>query len=451
MIGIWSFNLKPHVWLAFAHAIALPALADGIDLVGDHRLSGTVRSISDVGVVELVSELSPEPIFLDAAAVEKVDFSQPAESSESPGAMVELINGDLLPAALESLDHEFLTVSAPDVGTLKLPRSVLKSVQLGISKRKLIYAGPRNLEEWLSAGDGVRKWDFEDDALVANGPAHATGTFETPLRFVIRFQLKWQGNPNFQIYFADPLQVRGEAADRYYLQFGGAGLEIKREAIKGSRYTSVILSNRTPELCPDQKLDIEIRVDRKSSRLHLLLNGEPESAGIDPLPEAPTGGGISLVSNSSTGNEIVIRDIEITELDDAAVRHRTEDRGNPKMDSLISREDDRWGGLLTAIRKDVDGLVFAFKSDFQDEPLELLESDVSTVFFAGDERSDDQNQGNPFVLRLQENGLLRVSSCSFTETHVTAAHPLLGPLTIRRVGVTALERYAPATGGKPKK
>ena len=451
MIGIRSSDLRPRLWLLLAHVVAFPAFADGIALKGDNSLSGTIRSINQAGVVELSSVLSPEPVFLKAGSVEKVEFSPPAESLQSPGAVVELVNGDLLPASLEALDDGFLTVDAPVVGRLNLPRAVVKSVQFGIHKRKLIYAGPRNLEEWLSDGDGVRNWRFENNALVADGPAHATRTFDTPTRFVLRFHLKWQGNPNFQIYFADPLNPRGEASDRYYLQFGGAGLELKREAAKGNRYTTVILSNRTPELCPDQQLEVEIRVDRKASRLHLFLNGEPEGAGIDPLPLAPTGKGISLVSNSSNGNEMEVRNIEILELDDAKVRHRAEDRGNPKTDSLISRDDDRWGGRLTSIRKSADGLVFSFKSDFQEEPLELLETDVSTIFFAAADGPEVKKDGNPFVLRLQENGSLRVSSCSFTETTVTAVHPLLGPLTLRRSGVTAMERPTTATPGEPEK
>jgi hypothetical protein len=443
--------MRPHLWLLLPHVVAFPAFADGIALKGDNSLSGTIRSINEEGVVELSSVLSPEPVFLKAESVEKVEFSPAAESLQSPGAVVELVNGDLLPASLEALDDEFLRVDAPVVGRLNLPRAVVKSVQLGIHKRKLIYAGPRNLEEWLSDGDGVRNWRFENNALVADGPAHATRTFDTPTRFVLRFHLKWQGNPNFQIYFADPLNPRGEASDRYYLQFGGAGLELKREATTGRRGTSVILSNRTPELCPDQQLEVEIRVDRKASRLHLFLNGEPEGAGIDPLPAAPTGKGISLVSNSCSGNEMEVRSIEILELDDSKFRHRAEDRGNPKTDSLISRDDDCWGGSLTSIRKSAEGLVFFFKSDFQEEPLELLETDVSTIFFATADGTEVKKDGNPFVLRLQENGSLRVSSCSFTETTVTAVHPLLGPLILRRSGVSAMERPATATPGEPEK
>ncbi len=430
---------------------AVPAHADEISLTGEASLSGTIRSISDTGVVELATAISPDPVLLRAGAVEKVVFSPPQDSPDMPGAVAELVNGDLLPVTIEGLDDKSLTVRTMDAGRLVIPRTALKSLQLGVHKRRLVYSGPKNIDEWTGDAEGSRNWRFENNGLVANGPAHAAKDFDTPAQFVFRFSLKWQGNPNFQIYFADPLRPKGEVSDRYYLQFAGAGMELKRESTKGNRYTTVILSNRTPEQFSDNSLEVEIRVDRKTARLHLFLNGEPEGAGIDPAKDVPQGGGVTLVNNAPNGTEQEIRDIEILELDDSRGRHRSEERGDPKTDSLISRDDDRWGGRLSDIRKTADGLVFSFKSDFQDAPLELLASDVSTVFFASPDDSKKTDAPHPFVLRLQANGSLRVSSCSFTENSVSASHSLLGPLVIRRSGISALERLEPKPKEAPEK
>jgi hypothetical protein len=451
MIGTQNSNLALRLSVIVFTAAGL-ALADEISLTGRDKLSGTIRSIDGAGVVELATPNSPDPIFLSAGSVKKVQFSPPKDDSFSPAAMVGLLNGDLIPASIESLDENNLTVVTEDAGRLVLPRETLKNLQLGIQKRKVIYTGPKSLEEWAGENDVGKNWRFENNALIASGPAYVFKNFETPQQFVIRFTLKWEGNPNYQIFFADPLKPRGEASDRYYLQFNGAGLELKREASKGNRYTPVVLlSNRTPDIYPNNRLDVEIRVDRKASRLHILLNGEPEAAGIDPIPGAPTGKGITLISNSTNGSEQEIRGLEILEFDDARIRHRTEDRGNPKTDSLISRDDDRWGGHLREIKRSAEGLVFSFKSDFQDEPLELLETDVSTVFFAKTKEIADPGQDNPFILRLQDSGFLRVSSCSFSETTVTAVHPLLGSLSIRRAGIAALERPDSKPREEPEK
>ncbi len=433
--------------------VAAGGLLHGDELIlnGGAQLTGTVRSITEAGVLELASELSPDPIWLKSAALEKVLFSSSDAPPKPPPALIELINGDRLPASLESFDDRVLVVSSPEAGRLEIPRNALKSLQLGIRQRNLIYAGPRDLEEWSGEGD-VKNWIFEGGQLVANGPATASKNFALPAQFILRFTLHWQPKqiPNFQVYFADPLKAKGELCDRYYLQFGGAGLEIKREAAKGQRWSTIVVLNRSPNLYPGQQLQVELRVDRKGSRLQLLLNGEPEGQFIDHIPSIPDGSGITLVCNSQSSSPQRIGDIEILELDDAPDRHHAEERGDTKTDSLISSEDDRWSGHLMEILPGAAAeQVFRFKSAFQEGGvLEIPAGDVSTVFFAtkdaGKPAAQPAAAPNPLVLRLRGQGSLRVASCVFTGDTVVADHPLLGRLNLRRDGIGAIERIAVA-------
>ena len=445
-------NSNFNCWLALVLAGSAPCVlrADDLTLADDARLTGTVRSINEAGVVELASVLSPEPLHLMAGAVAKVEFSAPESVPHPPGTLIELTNGDLLPATIESLDDKNLTVATADAGRMTIPRVALKSMQLGVHKRRVIYAGPKNLEEWSRDGDGAKSWTFANKSLVSSGPAKASKNFETPQQFILKFTLKWQGIPGFQIFFADPLTPKAEAVDRYYMQFNGAGLEVKRESTQGQHYPpSVMIPPITPDKFPTSQVDVEIRVDRKTSRLHLFLNGEPECSGVDPVAKPPAGGGVTLVSTTTAGTNQEILDIEVIEFDNTRTRHRAEDRGNPKTDSLISRDEDRWGGHLTGIRPGPDGVVFSFKSDFQEEPLELAEADVSTIFFAKPEEEAAPAQVHPFALRLRGEGSLRVSSCTFSEDAISARHPLLGALKISRTGVLALERLASKPEAKP--
>ncbi len=435
--------------LLLALLLAGSVRADNLTLTDEARLTGTVRSIDAAGLVELASTLSAEPLLLKPGAVEKVEFTSPEAVAKPPGALIELTNGDLLPATVVSLDEENLNVLTPDAGPLTIPRGFLKSMQFGVHQRKVVYAGPKNAEEWSHDGDGLKTWTYANKALVASGPADASKSFELPLQFVLKFTLKWQANPSFQIYFADPLTPKTDAVDRYYLQFNAAGLEIKRESSEGQHFSTVMLLGRTPDNFPANQLDVEIRVDRKTSRLHLMLNGESEGAGVDPVGKPPVGNGVSFVTTSPTGTTQEIRGIEISEFDNTRVRHRAEDRGDLKTDSLISRDDDRWGGRLTRIQKGADGPVFFFKSDFQEAPLELSEAVVSTIFFASPGPAPAPERVHPFALRLRGEGSLRVESCTFAEDSVTARHPLLGDLKISRTGVAALERLEPEPAAKP--
>jgi hypothetical protein len=425
-------------------------LADNLSLATDARLTGTVRSINEAGVIELSTILSPDPVLLKSGSVSKVEFSASERRPAYPGMIVELANGDLLPVAVESLDEKNLNITTLDAGQLSVPRTLVKTLQIGVHQKKVIYSGPLSLEEWMQDGSENTQWKFSNKTLISNGPGSISRNIETPRQFILKFTLKWQANPRFRIYFADPLAAKGTAVDRYFLQYNSAGLEIKRESVKGQRFPTVInLPARTPDQFPNNQIEVEIRVDRKASRIHLFINGEPEAAGVDPVGSAPVGNGITLISSASAGEVQEIRNLEILELDNAGARHRSEDRGNLKNDSLISRDEDRWSGHLTSIRKGAEGAVFSFKSDFQADPLELAEADVSTVFFANPQPSAPP-PAKFFTLRLSGGGSLRVSSCTFMDSSITASHPLLGVLKINRDGVLAIDYLDSKTEPKLK-
>ncbi len=446
-------NITGRSILLCGFGIALPLSADDLTLVdGASHLTGTVRSIDADGRVELSSPLSPEPLLLKADRIEKVEFSNGDTTEEPPSALVQLTNGDLLPATVESLDDRNLTINSPDAGRLEILRNHLTSAQFGIRPHEVLYSGPKSLNEWAGNWGDPNNWTFARGSLVANGPATAARKFTLPRQFILRFTLVWEAKevPNFKVYFADPLTGKPQPCDRYYLQFGGAGLEIKREASEGRRYNPILQLNRTPNQYPDHELKVEIHVNRNDSRLQLFLNGEPEDKKADPISPVPDGSGITLICNAPSGNVQQIRDIEITEFDDSRVRHHSEERGNPQEDSLISREEDRWGGRLIDIGKTADGTVFRFKSDFRNDPLEIPETDVSTVFFASEEAGGSDGRQAPFVIRLRGEGSLRVTSCRFTQDTVSAIHPLLGPLELRRDGIVSMQRSNPEPNPAPE-
>jgi hypothetical protein len=433
---IISFNL------ACACSLSGSLNADDVLLSDGARVTGSVRSILESGVIELTSELSPLPLCLRIDTVQKVQFSPNDTLPPPPPTLLELTNGDRIHVTLETLDDRILTVISPDAGRLQIPRESLKCIQLGLLQKQAIYSGPRNLDEWKTSNGQPRNWTFDRHSLIANGPAMASTLLALPQQFILRFSLKWQPRqiPNFQIFFADPLKTKGDFCNRYYLQYGGAGLEIKREASTGKRYNSLMQLNRNPDQYPDHQLRVELRVNRKDARMQLLLNGKSEGEFADPFPTPPDGSGLTLVSNAPSGTPQEISNIEVLKLDDSRSRHRAEDRGNPKIDSLISLEDDRWGGHLIGIRNTQGRQLFLFKNDFKNDTSEIPVADLSTVFFATAEPKIHSPAIPLFSLRLRGEGLLRVSSCLLRDNSMAIIHPLLGPLNILRHGVVSIER-----------
>jgi hypothetical protein len=404
--------------------------ADHLVLTENTRLTGTLRSIDEKGIIELATDIAPKSILLKPGVVQKVEFSSPA--------------------TIDGLNEKELAVTTPDAGRFVIARAALKSMQLGFLQQKTIYHGPKSHKEWKSAGNESGSWQFSNNSLTADGPAVASSKFDVSSQFTLKFTLKWKTDPEFKIFFADPLTPNINPVDRYYMEFNTSGFVINREASQGKQFHSVILLPRcTPEQYPENQLVVEIRVDRKNSRIELLLNDEPETKGVDPTGGPPNGNGISLVSLSPIGFEQVISNIEILEFDNSKASHLAEERENPKSDSLISRHEDRWSGSLLGIRQTAEGSILTFKSDFQEDPLELNEDEVSTIFFAQSEVVSER--GGDYALRLSGNGLLKVSSCSFSNDFITAQHQLLGPIKINRSRVTALEWMPSEAVVKPQK
>jgi len=446
------FNTLLTAILVCGYGLTIPMSADNLTFAdGSSQLTGTVRSIDEADRLEFLSPLSPQPLLLKGETIEKVEFSMSNDAPALPTALIELTNGDLLPAAIESLDDRMLTVTSPSAGRLAIHRNNLSSLQLGIHQRNLVYAGPNGLDEWIEGQPDSKNWKFINNSLTARGSATASMKIAAlPRQFILRFTLKWKDKqaPNFQVYFADPLKAKGAPSDRYYLQFGSAGLEIKREASKGKRYNTIAQLNRTPNQFPDRQIEVEIRNDRNGSRLQLFLNGEPEGEFIDPISPVPDGSGITLVSNAPTGSIQEILHIEVLEYNDSRMRHHAEERGDPKTDSLISIEDDRWSGKLTKINKTPEGSMFHFfNSNVQTDPFEIPETDVSTVFFASENFVKAGGEAPRLILNLRGEGSLRVNSCRFTDDTAFADHPLLGRLELRRRNIISIVRSQPT---KPK-
>ena len=450
MMPILRSNAFPrsHIFAGCVLILSAGSRADEVRLMDGGRFSGNVLSIQEGGAIQLESPLTTEPLALRGDAVKEVEFSH-AEAQPMPSGdtRILLVNGDFLTGSLLGYSRGGgVLIDAEDMGELEIPPRHLRSLTLGVRAARTIYQGPDDPANWMS--DDRRRaqnWRLAGDRLTIDGTGQIGRMLDLPDHYVIRFNLRWQGQPNFQLGFSDPLEEQHERVDRYYLQFGRAGLEIKRESSTGRRYHTVGTLNRTPDQFQNRNMDIELRVDRNQSVIHLAINGQTEGRFADPFDNPPTAGGISLVSNASAGNQHEIRNLTIENRhQEAPPSDRIGDRGeDPTRDALIIRQGDHYSGVLESIRRKEDDLIFTMKVDFREQPMEILGEDVAVIHFAS--KNDDQTPPEAvaaagFVLQLHDRGRLAVNRSSFEGTRVMAEHPLLGSLTMSRDRVSALER-----------
>lgn len=424
--------------------------ADDLYLDGAERLSGCVRAINANGSVLLETPLAPEPIPLKPNCVRKVIFSDHQAKPSAATCGVILINGDILPGDVETVDNTNLTLNSSIGGHFTIPRTSIQSLLLGASQTKAIYAGPDRLTDWSRDPATAEHWTFQDSALRVRGTGKISRKFDLPQQFIFRFKLSWTDEPNIKVYFAAAPGSGETALDRYYLTFSGAGIEIKREASSGRRYTTIATLQRLPKQYPGKHLTIEIRVDRLGKNLQLYLNDEPEGPFKDPSDKAPSANGIIIESMIDDASSLQLRNIELYEWNLKGERRRTEDRGDVTKDVLITSDSQRHSGTLVETKQSPDGLLYVFKSAFQDEAIEVPEGEISTLFFVGKKTTAAAAPKDPYTLLLHGGGSLHVSACAFDGEQVEATHPLLGKLTLQREGIAAFERAKPTTKEAPQ-
>jgi hypothetical protein len=418
---------------------ACSAMAADVSLKGDAKLSGDITAIAADGTVTLLSPISENALILSADQVERIAFGNAAKSPGLPEQRIELSNGDILPVKVTSMEGGLFKVESPVLGSLAIPRDAVSSLQLGIVPKKVIYGGQKGIDGWTRDERGAQVWNYENGRFLASGQGALARDVDLPGKFILKFTFGWQNNPNFQFGFAHPPLSRGARQDKYVAEFSGSGFGVFREATNRIR-TPIILQARSPEQVAKRSMDVEIRVDRTRGLLELRIDGELVGRYTDPLEPIPAGTWVSIISNAAGESGQYLRDLMILDWDDRGDRHRSEERGDGKDDSLIGRYGERFGGKLESIRANGASTVYVFKSDFQKEPLELPEEEVSTLFLGGQGKSSKSATTGGLILGLRGQGSMRVSSCVLEGDSVKVEHPLLGSLEFGREGISSLER-----------
>ncbi|MEP4079708.1 hypothetical protein [Haloferula sp.] len=416
-------------------ALQIPLSADELELADGGKLNGVVRSITPNGIITADLAITDEPAEILADKVSRVRFGK-AIRNYGHDTMLTLINGDRLPCDITSISESEMMISTGYAGPLTIPRKNITTVQLGIRPRKTIYSGPEDLNHW----DVGNNWHFEDGALVSDGSGSVSREFkDLPDSFSFSLQLKWADKPMFKVFFSsDSSTSSGGNHDRYFMQVGSAGIEIKRQSSGKNSYHSLIVVNRSIDTFKDRKANFEIRFDHRQQRLLLYIDGQLEGQATDPLPMIPEGKTVVFRSDASKAEAHRVSSILLREWDAAGERHRSEDRGDFGEDALINNKGERFGGRLQESKVSKNAMTFLFKSPLAPEALQIPAAEVSTLFF---EKTDTEESATPpLVLGLSGSGTIGARSCTFGPDKVELTHPLLGPLKLNRDVVMMLQR-----------
>lgn len=425
-------NLRLLLACSLSCPVALLA-EDRISLKDGSILSGTVLSIEADGKVVIDSSLSSKPILLRGKALRSISFDIAVSSQPGHPELLHLVNGDILPGTLRSLDEKELLFQTWYAGEIRVERRFAKAIDFGVTPQKLVYQGPKGLAEWINNDD----WEFEDGKLVCSTSGTIAREKILPKQFILRFRLEWENSPNFRIYFCDDYLKRTGNADRYYFEFNSAGSQLKRQTSKGDRrWFNLAQSHRRPEEFKGRGVDVEIRVDRVRRQIFLYLNGEKLQRTPDPIDSFPTGTGIMLQSQAGGDLKNIIPRIEIFEWDAITELRRDEGHDDPKTDGLVDVEGQHISGRAVRLEKR-DGIHrVIFESPFNKKPLDVRTSRISSLYFKTE--GEPPKGSAPIRFKLRGGGELQLSSLALGDKSLSAKHPLLSDLTLSREALEQL-------------
>ncbi len=440
-----TLTMRAIIWLAaVAHAFA--SIAQAKDIIslsgGTSRITGQVTSISEEGNVEIHSALAPQPIVIHAAAIDLIELTHDQKPSDAPDALIELINGDVIAASIESMDAQGVTVNSPHFGHLEFSREFVAAIRNRHQTPRLIYHGPKDESEWTSEQDESGEWRIEDRRLLFAGHAQTARHFELPKSFTLKFTLVWQEDtmPNFRITLADPLDQKRNPVDRYGFSLRETGMEITRESSDGKKFHSLVKITASQLPLDHRRLEIDWRVDRLTGQMVLQVQKTLVKEFTDPVPNIPKGDGLRIMCIPEQGSFHEVRDIKIYGHGELTASATAAGPANPPADVLVSREHDHWVGKLDSISTQNGELTYFFTTSEEQLQMEISEKDLSMVRLSSPQKSADTAIAPNFQLSLVHGGRLTVESCHGQEEKLTAKHSLMGALTFPAEGVLSIKR-----------
>lgn len=416
--------------------------ADLVKLASGGTLSGDVMAIKRDGSLVMAVPMAKKPLHIRSSHTKHISFLSNQSAFHDHDALFTLVNGDRLSGDLISIDADHVIAKTSFSEQLEIPRQTIHSIKTSIRPRALVYPDLLDKKLWTA----MENWTIENEALVATDRGHASCKLEDlPSSFSLAFDLKWETNPNFKLYFcSDDQSPRRQNQNRYYLQFARAGFEIKRESEGKNPYSSIGIVNRKPSDFPKNQVHIELRVDRKEKKILLFLNGELQGQYNDPENPSPSGNFLIFSNNDRNTKHISVSNIEVREWDIMTERHHNEDRGIAEVDSLIDHEGQRFGGkLVKTIQADKKQVVL-FQSPHYPEALEIPSDLISTIFL---QTKTHEPSPTPWSLEISESEKLSLQDVTLSSTDLNGTHPLLGEITIPNFSLKSLTHTAP---GKEK-
>lgn len=401
---------------------------DQITLKNEDLFFGKVIALKD-GLIEVATPHSDTPLKVLNKDLLRLNFADTATSElEKNSQKLKLKNGDSFPGEVVALSETHLTFQTWFAGTLEIPRTQIESVFFGVTPQPTLYRGPKGIDSWTQSNEN--RWKFTNGVMLS----HAAGFIGKKLpisgNFIFSTIVSWASSPNMKIHLCtDNESPNGKTTGNGYLiKVNPTEIQVSRVIPPKSPKILITHSVKLRDL-PSKKVQIELRVNRKTGNLQLYLDGRKLEQGIDPS-EAPTGSCLIFESMTSGSGGTQVMDLHIQEWDTTTQRSRLEPRAADDKDTLSVGDGDRFSGQILSYDPEKPETPFVIQTALSPDPIAIPLEDCAVMYFANGQ--DNPSTKGQYQLDLRTGGSLTFSGIQLGEKKLTATHPWLGQLKIDR-------------------
>jgi len=405
---------------------------DQITLKNKNIFIGKVVALND-GIIELKTPHSASPLKVLNDGLLQLHFAD-TDQSELPkdSQILHLHNGDYFPGNITQLSETHLSFQTWFAGTLEVPRTMIQSLNFGMTPQRIIAQGPKNISDWTQGRNS--SWEIENGIMSSSRDGFVGKDFALPESFIFGIHFNSNDSPNFRIHLcSDGLdETSKKNSDSYMIAINRNGIDVKRvipAKSKGPSYRTLITHSSKLESARGKNTRLELRVNRKDRSIQLYLNGMKLEQGIDPS-DPPSGTHVLFESLSSGRNSTMISNLIIQEWDASTRLNRLEPREADDLDTLSVEDGDRFSGQITGYDPDSPDHFFTVKSPLSPEPLQIPLAHCTVLYFTKADSSPPSK--GQYQLDLRSGGQLTISDIGLGKEQLTATHPWLGDLQIDR-------------------
>jgi hypothetical protein len=432
--GLVAIGLLPLLALGPAPAAESEAAASPADVLqffDGSTLRGKLEAIEpEEGLVWRHPD-AKKPIRFRPANIASVTLpnAQPLALEPGPASRLEFINGDEIYGKVTGLDQNDVTFKTPFGGELQAKRNSVSAIAFSQKGFSVIYEGPTGLDGWVH-GQGQRRWQYKDGALVTNGPGILGRDFKFTGSCLFAFDLSWNG------HFSMMMNLFTDTVDRFdyhsssYLFSLGLGY-INAQRMQRGAGSFLLGQNQLPNMHQKNKMRLEIRANKEEGTLALFVDDQLLSRWIDPAGFSGSGSGIVFATHMD-GPTIKISNIRFADWDGYS----------EPLDERSETEKEDWIYLVN--RDQVSGKAMAFEDDLLTFEtghglLSVPVQRITRLTFAYNPEEDSAPQSSDVRAFFSGGGNLVFSLEQWNGNQLTGASPNLGRVELSTGSVRQIQ------------